>query len=181
MEGVALSLGGLKADVQGWLAAIGDKPLADFGESRATRFAREQPTLQGVPSVAFDVRTPVPLTVNRESWIQYETNRYSVPPEYIGTLLTLLVHPLHREAELELPGRQSRRFELLAPGARERSITESDRKELQERWNRDRSYSARLRRPRKHVQTAEIEVLTRSPSAYETFCGGATASDGALS
>ena len=181
MEGQELSLEGLNGDVQGWLAAIGDKPLSDFGESRATRFAREQPTLQGLPSVAFDVRTPVPLRVGRESWIQYETNRYSVPPEYIGSVLTLRVHPLHREAELELPGRQSRRFELLAPGARERSITESDRKELQKRWNRDRSYSERRRRPRRHVQAAEIEVLTRSPSVYEAFCGVAMASDGALS
>lgn len=181
LEGQELSLKGLNGDVVGWLAAIGDKPLSDFGESRATRFTREQPTLQGLPSVAFDVRTPVPLTVNRESFIQYETNRYSVPPEYIGSVLTLLVHPLHREVELELAGRGSRRFELLAPGAQERSIIESDRKELQKRWNHDRSYSARLRRPRRHVQTAEIEVLTRSPSIYEAFCGGATASDGALS
>lgn len=181
MEGVALSLGELNAGVGAWLKDICIKPLADFGESRAERFERERKELKTVPSVAFDIRTPVPLTVSRESFIQYETNRYSVPPEYIGSILTLRVHPLHREVELELPGRGIRRFELLAPEARGKVVIESDRAELQKRWNHDRNYSARLRQPRRHVQTAEIEVLTRSPSVYEAFCGGATALDGALS
>lgn len=36
MEGQELSLQGLNDEVMGSLAAIGDKPLADFGESRAT-------------------------------------------------------------------------------------------------------------------------------------------------
>ena len=44
--------------------------------------------LKELPASTFDIRDAIPLIVNRESCIIYKTNRYSVPPVFIGKTLT---------------------------------------------------------------------------------------------
>jgi len=86
----------LNEKVLDWITQISTKPLEELRESRRERYIRERPMLTALPPASFDVRDAVPLVVSRESTIRYETNRYSVPPQYIGTTIKMLIHPLHR-------------------------------------------------------------------------------------
>jgi len=165
-----LSLETLNTDVMSWLFDIDGKPLTDFNESRSERFAREKPLLKRLPVTEFDARREIPLGVNRESMITYETNRYSVPPEWIGQLLTLKVDPLSREAEIFGPRGSLRRFSLKPSGSRERMFFPEDHELVQRRWAHDRLAIARRRIPRRrHILTNQVDVEVRSPAAYAIF------------
>lgn len=169
VEGQNLSLAELNSQVTGWLADIDAKPLSDFAESRHQRFLREQPALRPLSSLPCDVREEIAVAVNRESMIRYQTNSYSVPPEHIGTLLTLKVSPLNGQAEL-LGARGSLRCFALSPaGARQRVVFPEDREAMRRRWEQDRRRTASRRSPRPRRQRATVEVQTRSPSEYESF------------
>lgn len=176
MDSIALSLETLNTDVICWLFDIDGKLLSDFNESRAERFAREKPFLKRLPATAFDARREIPVCVNRESMISYETNRYSVPPEFIGQLLTLKVDPLSREAEILSPRGSLRRFSLKPPGARERVFVPEDHELVRRRWAHDRQMVARCRVPPRRLNIpSQIDVEVRSPAAYAVFADGAEA------
>lgn len=170
MQGRELCLAGLNADVQDWLVEIGEKMLADFGESRSTRFLREKSALAALPKVDFDVRDSIPLVVNREGTIRHESNHYSVPAQHIGKLASLLVHPLHRDAELVLPDGARRFFRLMAAGSRSRLEFPGDHEVHLKRWQQDRERTQKRRRPRSRQRNLEPQVEVRSPSVYETLC-----------
>lgn len=175
MEGRDLSLSQLNHDVLGWIADISARELRDFGESREERFRREG--VSPLPAVPFDVRESIPLMVSREGRVTFKTNRYSVPARFIGTTISLLIHPLSQEAELAFPEGQSRRF-LLAPDGERRSIDfPGDRETLLRRWNRDREFVARLRRPKGRV-ALDLEVEVRPVSVYEALSWAQDASAG---
>lgn len=181
MEGQELSLATLNADVLDWLAMIGDKPLADFGESRNVRFEREKSALKDLPLSAFDVRETIPLVVSREGTIRHESNRYSVPAQHIGELVPLFVHPLHRNVELVLPDGTRRSFSLAPALSRSRIEFPGDHAQHRRRWLQDRDRILRRRRPRPPQRIADIEVAVRSPVAYEQLCVAVAASQGVSS
>jgi transposase len=168
VEGEALSLAGLNDQVRGWLGTIDAKTLSGFDESRAKRFDREQPRLQSLSVVPFDARKDIPVLVNRESLILHETNSYSVPPEHIGTMLTLKIHPFNNEAEVFGSCGSIRRFPLSAEGAQIKRFFPEDREAIRKRWDADRARLARVRKPRvprKRIEQPDVDV--RSPAAYE--------------
>jgi hypothetical protein len=168
MEGQTLSLGALGDQVKLWLATINAKKLSGFDESRAERFIREKPLLQKLSPFSFDARKDVPVLVNRESMIRYETNSYSVPPEHIGQLLLLKVHPFEADAEVIGPEGSIRRFPLAQDGSKTKRLFPADREELQKRWDADRARLARVRKPRvPKSQNSSPEVEVRPTSAYE--------------
>jgi transposase len=169
LEGQNLCLAELNAQVKDWLAAVDEKPLVDFGESRRERFKREQAALKPVRTTPCDVRQEIPVAVNRESMIRYQTNSYSVPPQYIGQLLTLKVDLLTLEAELYGPQGSLRRFTLSGAGSRQRIMFSEDRQALLKCWEEDRRRTARRRCPRKSRTEASVEVQVRSPLDYELF------------
>jgi transposase len=170
MEGAALSLAGLNDQVRGWLAVIDAKKLSGFDESRVVRFARERPSLQALPLAPFDARKDVPVLVNRESMIMYETNGYSVPPEHIGTMLTLKVHPFESEAELYGPSGSIRRFPLSAVGAKVKHFFPEDREAIRKRWDADRARLARVRKPKvPRIRMTQPEVDVRPAAVYEAL------------
>lgn len=173
MEGESLFLADLNLTVLSWLDEVTTRPLADFKESRAERFARERPCLQVLPASSFDARYDVPVTVNRESMIIYETNRYSVPSEHIGRMMTLKVHPLHAETELLGPDGSIRRFMRFAAGEHRSVIFPEDRASIRRRWEDDRERSFRVRRPKNRSSLRNLEVEIRSPAVYEAFLEGA--------
>jgi hypothetical protein len=118
--------------------------------------------------VPFDARKDIPVLVNRESLILYETNSYSVPPEHIGTMLTLKIHPFNNEAEVFCSGGSIRQFPLSADGAKIKCFFPEDREAIQKRWDADRARLARVRKPRvprKRIEQPEVDV--RSPAVYE--------------
>ena len=168
MEGQTLSLGALGDQVKLWLATINAKKLSGFDESRAERFIREKPLLQKLSPFSFDARKDVPVLVNRESMIRYETNSYSVPPEHIGQLLLLKVHPFETDAEVIGPEGSIRRFPLAQDGSKTKRLFPADREELQKRWDADRARLARVRKPRvPKSQNRSPDVEVRPTSTYE--------------
>ncbi len=56
-------------------------------------FAKEQPLLQPAPSEPYDIGTVHTARASRRFRVTVETNRYSVPAEYAGQVLTLKVYP----------------------------------------------------------------------------------------
>jgi hypothetical protein len=168
MEGEPLTLAGLNDLVRGWLAAIDAKKLSGFDESRAERFKREAPLLQGLPGSVFDVRHDIPVLVSRESLICHASNSYSVPPEHIGAMITLKVHPFDREAELMGPAGSIRRFQLSPEGSKSRLFFPEDRQALHQRWDEDRARLARIRKPKvakTKARNPQVEVCP--PSLYD--------------
>lgn len=177
VEGTAQSLADLNSAARTWIASISTKPLDDLGETRAQRFAFEQPYLSAPAKGDFDVRDPVPLVVNRESFIRHETNRYSVSPDYIGQTVLLLCHPLDRQVDLLAEGKLVRSFTLAPPGGRERIVFPGDRAKLAVRLGEDRARVDRWRRPSKKRTVPSLEVEIRHPAVYESLvadtCGAA--------
>jgi hypothetical protein len=163
------SLTALNEKVLDWINHISTKPLEELGESRETRFMREKTMLTALPRSAFDVRDAVPLVVSRESTIRYETNRYSVPPQYIGTTVQLLVHPLYRTVDLVGPQGHIRRFPLAAAESHATCFFPDDRALIAARWKRDQGRIQRMRTPRKKVVHPWVDVEIRSPSTYDTL------------
>jgi hypothetical protein len=170
MDGQTLTLSGLNDDVREWLAHIDGKKLADFGESRSTRFHREKSALKPLPSVDFDVRDTIPIVVSREGTIRHESNLYSVPAQHIGEIASLLVHPLHRNVDLILPDGLRRSFTLLPALSRSRIDFPGDHETHRKRWQQDRDRILKRRRPRSRHHVVETDVEVRSPSAYEGLC-----------
>jgi transposase len=168
MEGETLSLAELNDKVTLWLAMVDDKDLADFSESRATRFGRENEFLLALPQDPFDVCGEEPVLVNRESLIRYETNSYSVPPQYIGTMLSLKVHPLSGAAEICGPTGSIRHIQLSPKGARLTNFTPEDRESIRKRWEADRTRLARIRtRKVRRVRAQAPDVEVRLPAVYD--------------
>ena len=171
MDGEVLSLALLNERVGDWLENICAKKIADLDESRAERFAREAALLKALPADDFDSRDIEPIVVSRESTIRFETNRYSVPPEFIATTVLLHVHPLTRQAELIADGRSVRSFSLVMPGSHSVIIFEEDRKQMAVRWAMDRSRLAVRRTPRRRHSSAGMDVEVRPPSVYDVLAG----------
>ena len=176
MEGVALSLDRLNRDVADWVSAASAKPMREFSASRAERFAQERPMLLPMKGTDFNVREAVPLKVDREARVTYQTNRYSVPAQHSGSMPCLLVHPLHHQAELVLQDGEIRRFTLAAAGARRIIDFSGDREHLVRRWAQDRALASFWRASKKRRPAVETEVDIRPPSVYESLAlsvGGA--------
>ena len=166
---VPYTLGALNEKVLGWIDEISKKPLEELQESRSTRFKQEQPLLSALPADCFDVRDPVPLRVSRESTICYETNHYSVPPQYIGTTLQMLIHPLHRNVALMGPQGLIRSFPLESPGSHSRVFFPEDHAHILARWNHEQDRVQGWRAPRKKASKPWIDVDVRAPSAYDAL------------
>ena len=171
LEGVPLTVDGLNEAKVSWLEGIEKKPLRELGASRAERFGVERPYLSALPSVAYDFRRVVRPIVSRESTIELETNRYSVPPQYIGETLTVKIDPFCRLAELLAAGDVIRTFYLAPAGSRARIYDAEDRRALIERWEKDRARQ-QARRPsgrKKHHHRVHPEVEVRSPVLYDSL------------
>lgn len=171
MEDRELSLATLNAEVAGWIANISEKPIADLGESRNQRFAREQPTLKNLPSSDFDVRQEIPVVAGREGTVRHEGNRYTIPTAMIGEMASLLVHPFDRSAELRFPDGSARRFTLAPAHAHALVEFPGDRAAHAQRWSTDRDLQALRRRPRKRQRPEEFDVSVdvRPAASYEAF------------
>jgi len=163
------SLAALNEKVLDWIDEISTKPLEELRESRGERYIRERPMLAALPMGTFDVRDAVPLVVSRESTIRYETNRYSVPPQYIGTTIQMLVHPLHRNVDVMGPQGSIRRFPLAAAGSHTTLLFPDDRAQIAARWKRDQRRLQLWRTPHKKTVHPYVDVEIRAPSVYDAL------------
>ena len=167
------SLAALNEKVLDWIDEIRTKPLEELQESRDTRFTREKPMLATLPEGSFDVRDAVPLVVSRESLVRYETNRYSVPPQYIGTTVKMLIHPLHRTVDLVGPEGLIQRFPLAPAGSHTTLFFPDDRAQIAALWKHNQQQLQRWRTPRKKIIRSCVDVEIRAPSVYDVLLGAA--------
>lgn len=165
-----LSISELNESALYWINEIKHKRISGMSESRAERFEQENGELLPLPAVDLDVRHTVSCTVNRESMITWETNRYSVSPELISSSVELRVDRRSGEAEIFHAGTSIRKFTLEPPGSRKRIMFEDDEKAIYRQWIKDRD--ERIKRENKNKERVSApEVITRKPSVYDRLTG----------
>jgi transposase len=77
-----------------WLDTIANVRMHGETHQRPVdRFAEERAALQAGPAHPFDVAQVVAVRASPSFRVRWDTNRYSVPAEYAGRLLTLKVYP----------------------------------------------------------------------------------------
>lgn len=157
----------LNEDVLRWIDAIIDNPIGGIGESRAERFKRDRMELLPLPARDLDVRLSIPCTVNRESMITYETNRYSVSPEFISKIVELRVDRRCRLAEVFCEGQSLKSFVLAPAGNRSYILHDEDKQAIRERWKKDRASREDRAKKARSRQEPGVMVSVRHPSAYD--------------
>jgi transposase len=173
LEGKPLSIAFLNEDVALWLSEADLKPIGGMNETRNERFVREREHLKALPGSDFDTREEVPVMVSRESLVRFESNSYSIHPDYIGEMLVLKVDRMKMEAEFLAEGLSLKKIRLFDKGNKLKLIDTADREALIERWESDRRRMENIRRPRKKHPHRDIpfEVVVRSPGEYDALCG----------
>jgi transposase len=166
-----LEIDRLNEDVLRWVDSIKDNPIGGIGESRAVRFQRDRAELVPLPDRDLDVRFSVPCSVNRESMITYETNRYSVSPELISRTIELRVDRQCRHAEVFFEGRSIKSFTLAPVGSRAYILHDEDKKAIRERWRNDREHRETRTQRAKSRRETDISVAVRHPSVYDDVLG----------
>ncbi len=171
VEGCNLSIDELNSRVREWINDIAERRIGGLNESRSERFAIEKLELKPLPALDLDIRRSVICTVNRESCIVFETNKYSISPDFIGENVCLRIDEVNRKAEV-FHGTQSLRFlELEEAGARRVRIYAEDIQAIKERHRADMKKRLRVMgRSRRHGTAVEVEV--RHPSMYDAVAGG---------
>src|SRR5690606_25099926 len=86
------SLDHLNDLLQAWLTAEADQRMhGTVREVVATRFERERPALQPLPSRRFDTRYVETRQVAWDAYVDVRANRYSVPSAYCNEPVTCLI------------------------------------------------------------------------------------------
>ncbi len=88
------SLAGLNAMAWRWLDEVANVRV--HGETRKKpieAFEEEKATLNALPATLYDVGQPKAVHATRRCRINFDSNRYSVPPEQAGARLNLCVYP----------------------------------------------------------------------------------------
>jgi transposase len=169
--GKDLSLGEMNDRAGEWISLMSEKRIGGLNESRRERFEKEKPSLMPLPALDLDIRRSVVCAVNRESCITFETNKYSVSPDFIRDTVLLRVDDTTRTAEIFHGGRSIRHIALDEPGARRVRIFEEDIALIKARHDADMKKRLRLlSRSRRPEQRVEVEV--RHPSLYDAVTGG---------
>lgn len=169
-----ISLDLLNESVLQWLANIDVKPIYDLNESRSERFEREKDQLSQLPVIRFDSRELFECSVNRESFINFESNRYSVPPVFLGETLTLKVDFSTFEAEIYAGNTSIRKFELLGAGEKKKLFFPEDKEALLKMWERQKAGRLPKERVRSLQEGQRQEVEIRSPKIYESLAEAAS-------
>lgn len=147
-----------------WLKSVDQKKLRDFNQTRLERFETEMPYMRCLPDHHFDYRKFEPVMVSRESYIIFETNRYSVPAEYIGKQLDLRVDRMNGTGEI-LDGNHSiRHIVLYKKGEKLKNTRPEDRESVKELWLKQRQ---RKRKAKMTVKKSENDVSVRNPAEYD--------------
>jgi hypothetical protein len=172
-SGGRLSIDGLNEHAEEWIQNISAKPVSGMNETRQKRFEDEKKYLHKTACGVYDVRTVVDLIVSRESCITYETNRYSVPPQYIGRTVSCRPGIFERTLSIYSGTDLIKTIMLDDAGGRKKIINTEDKIALLKIWEEQRRRQIRWRTPEKKTHIpVQIEVAVRSPAFYEQFLSG---------
>lgn len=166
--GKDIDLDALNEAVLEWIREKNRLKISGLGESRDERFEKEKPCLKHVPeNCSVEIRALIRLMVNRESCITYETNRYSVPPEYTGCELDGRPGIFERTLSIYSGEYLVRTIQLAEKGGHGKFIEECDRKKIWECWRKqnERKYGTTAAHSAENTSMPQVEV--RSPAVYE--------------
>lgn len=77
-----------------WLREVANVRIHGTTHERPIdRFEREQELLQTVPRTPYDTRICRPVNVSHQIRVKFQANTYTVPPGYVGRVLTLKAGP----------------------------------------------------------------------------------------
>lgn len=165
--------------VAAWLVDIDERQIGGLRTSRRERFAEEKSfMLPWIAEAAPDVRHTEEVVVSGEGMITWQTNRYSVPADFIGQIVTLKIDTVTNEADVECEGAVIRSMRLHPPRSRRIDRREEDIRSLHERWRRENTSKSSGAAECVHEQPPEAEtetfqrlrkttVETRHPAAYD--------------
>ena len=169
-----LELTALNEAALAWIRRIAGNRLAQFNQSRNERFDHEKQFLKAIPAGIFDVRDAIPLVVSRESCITYKTNKYSVPPVFIGKTIT--ARPFVEAERIELfdtEGIPIRVIDCAPEGSRQSFIRPEDKEAIHAAWEKGLKRDAFKRQARKTLRMQDPDyVAVRNPVFYEQFLKG---------
>mgnify|MGYP002338709172 CR=1 FL=1 len=171
----------LNGEVADWLKRVNAQQISGIRSTRAERFAEEKPYMnQWVPEAAPDVRETVGLVVSREGQMTYQTNRYSVPADYIGQMVTMKINTLNYHCQVfSRENLLLREFTLSVKGTREVNIRKEDSESLIERWKAERRpVPQKVPQEGEDLQLSDelraTSVETRNPACYDKLVGAAS-------
>lgn len=167
VENEIWDIDGLNDAVKIWMNQISQNELREFRQTRAQRFELEKELLISLPPKDYDYREEHGLIVNRESCITFQTNRYSVPPEFIGQTLKVKVDPVTQTVELYSCGASIRQFKLEEAGGRKKIMTPEDQAAIKKLWLKQQEHRLKNQKPRRSSQKQQTEIEVRSPAVYE--------------
>jgi transposase len=166
-----LNLDYLNEEVLKWIEKISQIKIRDLGESRAERFEKEKPFLRKFPASKYNNYESILVKVNRESYIRYQNELYSVPPKFIGHEIELRSYPFSKGVVLYHQGKEVRSTALYERGLNGRMVVESDLGEIKQSWENQFK-----KKPKTPVNKADTIVNINSPEVYDRLianCGAA--------
>ena len=163
-------LAALNEAVREWCSRICEKELRDFRETRNQRFERDRQNLIPLPEKHYDCRDIYELLVSRESLITFETNRYSITPDYIGCRLTFKVDLQDMMAEVFDGARSLRLIELKPKGSRRKIMTPEDKTAIKSLWEKQQAIREKRLKKRNRLKAVQ-DVEVRSPADYDKYSG----------
>jgi transposase len=175
----ATTIADLNDAVTSWLLDIDQKQIGGLRTTRKDRFEEEKAFMNHwIPEAAPDVRFMKDLVVSREALVTYQTNRYSVPADLIGEMVTLKVDTTTYEAEIMHEHTLVRSMVLHPAGAHNLDRRPEDLESLRRRWARENTAAPAkpvLSEPDTTTDSRythkEIEVATRHPAEYANIVG----------
>lgn len=152
-----------------WLKRVDGKVLRDFGQTRLERFSEDLKHMHGLPAAAYDHRAEEPLLVDREGRFRFQTNRYSVPADYIGKKLTGYRDPDTHTLAVYDGKTLIKTVSLLPTGAKEKVDTPADRKSLYAAWEKGRNWQQKQahKAAQQRKRQAEAENQVQDPAVYD--------------
>ncbi|MCG7852814.1 MAG: IS21 family transposase [Methanosarcinaceae archaeon] len=175
----ATTVGDLNDAVAAWLIDVDERQIGGLRTSRRERFAEEKRfMLPWIPEAAPDVRHTEDLVVSREGMITWQTNRYTVPADFIGEIVALKIDTVTGEADIVHEGAVIRSIMLHPPRSHRIDRREEDARSLHERWKRENTFELpEAAEPPPDTETETLHRLLattveiRHPAAYDKIAG----------
>jgi transposase len=153
----------LNEKVLDWITTISDKNMRELNQTRLERYNKEKGVLQKPDIPDFDIREMHEVIVNRESFIQFENNKYSVPPLYIGKTLNILSSPVNDEVQIWFEGKLIRELRLERHLKGGKYYFGNDKELIYLAWKKQ--FEKPLKERRNIRKQAFVDI--RSPMVYE--------------
>lgn len=154
-----------------WLKGVDNKILREFNQTRLQRFQEDLRNLKPLPLNEFDHRAEEPLYVSREGQFTFNTNRYSVPAEYIGKRVVGYRDPDTKTMDVYDGKKLIKTVYLLPDGANGKVTDHEDRKSLYEAWKKARDFQQKQVHKAAEVKRrrAQGNNVVQDPAVYDVI------------